>query len=43
MTFFGGSTDQAVAALLDINEAKLSDEQLDRLAAMVAHAKGQGR
>jgi BlaI family transcriptional regulator, penicillinase repressor len=42
-TFFAGSTEQAVAALLDVNRAKLSDQQLDRLAAMVEEAKGQGR
>jgi BlaI family transcriptional regulator, penicillinase repressor len=42
-TFFAGSTEQAVAALLDVNKSKLSDEQLDRLAAMVEEAKREGR
>ncbi len=42
-TFFGGSTEQAFAALLDLNGGKLSDEALDRLAERVEQAKREGR
>jgi BlaI family transcriptional regulator, penicillinase repressor len=42
-TFFAGSTEQAVAALLDIDRAKLTSEQLDRLTVLVEEAKSEGR
>jgi BlaI family penicillinase repressor len=41
-TFFEGSTEQAVAALLDLSSTKLSDEELDRLARLIAEAKAKG-
>jgi len=42
-TFFEGSTEQAVAALLDLSSAKLSDEELARLSRMIADARKEGR
>ena len=41
-TFFDGSTEQAVAALLDM-KSKLSDAELDRLSRMIADARKEGR
>src|SRR5215475_5616050 len=42
-TFFDGSTEQAVAALLDLSSAKLSDDQLDRLSQLIDQARKEGR
>lgn len=42
-TFFGGSTEQAVAALLDLNGPKLSDAELERVARLVSEAREEGR
>jgi BlaI family penicillinase repressor len=42
-TFFAGSTEQAVAALLDLNGPKLTDEELDRMARLVDQARTEGR
>jgi predicted transcriptional regulator len=42
-TFFDGSTEKAVAALLDMRGAELSDEQLDRLARLIEEAREEGR
>jgi predicted transcriptional regulator len=42
-TFFNGSTEQAVAALLDSSDAKLSDAELDRLSRLLQQARLQGR
>jgi len=42
-TFFEGSTEQAVAALLDLSRTKLSDDELDRLAQLIEQAKNEGR
>ena len=42
-TFFGGSTEQAVAALLESPASKLDDEQLDRLARLIEEARKEGR
>jgi predicted transcriptional regulator len=42
-TFFGGSTEAAVAALLDLTAARLSDSELNRLAGLIAQAKKEGR
>jgi len=41
-TFFEGSAEQAVAALLDLNSAKLSEQELDRLAKLIEQAKARG-
>jgi len=38
-TFFGGSAEKAVAALLGGEGARLTDEQLDRIAEMIAKAR----
>jgi BlaI family transcriptional regulator, penicillinase repressor len=42
-TFFDGSPEQAVATLLDVSARNLSDEELDRLAALIQKAKEEGR
>lgn len=42
-TFFEGSTAQAVAAFLDAPDAKISDEDLDRLAILIDKARKEGR
>jgi BlaI family transcriptional regulator, penicillinase repressor len=42
-TFFDGSTEQAVSALLDYSTSKLSDEELDRLAHLIEQARKEGR
>lgn len=42
-TFFGGSPEQAVAALLDLNGPRLSPDALDRMAKLVEKAKREGR
>jgi predicted transcriptional regulator len=42
-TFFEGSTEQAVAALLDLSKSRLSDDELDRLAQLIEQAKKEGR
>jgi predicted transcriptional regulator len=41
-TFFDGSTEDAVAALLQ-NDSGMSDEELERLSQMIASAKKEGR
>ena len=41
-TFFDGSSEQAVAALLGGEGARLTDEQLDRIARMIARARKEG-
>jgi BlaI family transcriptional regulator, penicillinase repressor len=41
--FFDGSTEQAVAALLDLSKPKLSQDELDRLSALIAEARKEGR
>jgi BlaI family transcriptional regulator, penicillinase repressor len=40
--FFDGSTEAAVAALLDISSTRLTEEEWDRLRAMVQEAKKRG-
>ena len=40
-TFFEGSVEEAVAALLDLSAARLSEEELDRIATLVKQA-GKG-
>lgn len=42
-TFFAGSTEQAVAALLDLSGPRLSDDELERLARLVDQARNEGR
>ena len=42
-TFFDGSTEQAVAALLNLSKSKLGKEELDRLSQMIETAKKEGR
>src|SRR5688572_31901450 len=41
-TFFDGSAEKAVAALLGGEGARLTDEQMDRIAAMIAKARKEG-
>src|ERR1700729_1138521 len=42
-TFFSGSVEQAIAALVDTPKAKLSRDELDRLASLIERAKKEGR
>jgi BlaI family penicillinase repressor len=42
-TFFDGSTEQAVAALLDLQSTRLSDAELARLSQRIADARKEGR
>ena len=42
-TFFDGSTNNAVAALLDMESSKLSADELERLGQMIEKAKNEGR
>jgi predicted transcriptional regulator len=42
-TFFGGSTEAAVAALLELPEGGLSGDELDRLSRLIDDARKQGR
>ena len=42
-TFFNGSVEAAVMALLQINETKLSQSDLDMLTARIRAAKAEGR
>src|ERR1700760_1166103 len=42
-TFFQGSAEQIVAALLDVSSSKLTREELDRMAQMIEKAKQEDR
>jgi len=42
-TFFDGSAEQAVAALLDLSGGHLSDDELDRLSDLIERARQEGR
>ena len=42
-TFFAGSAEDAVATLIDMNERKLTSEELDRLAQLIDRAREEGR
>jgi BlaI family penicillinase repressor len=42
-TFFGGSADVAVAALLDISASQMTEQQWDRLAQIIATAQKEQR
>lgn len=41
-TFFEGSTEKAMAALLGREGSRLSDDELDRIAELIARAKKEG-
>jgi len=41
-TFFEGSAEQAISALLDDDSTKLSSAELDRLANLIDHARRSG-
>lgn len=42
-TYFGGSPEQAVAALLDVSAGQLKREDLNRMAAMIEKARQEGK
>ncbi len=42
-TFFDGSAEQAVAALLDMSRDKLRPDELDRLSGLIDKARKEGR
>lgn len=42
-TFFAGSAEEAVATLIDMNERKLTGDELDRLARLIDRAREEGR
>jgi predicted transcriptional regulator len=42
-TFFEGSVEQAVSALLDARDGNLPKAELDRIARMIAQARKEGR
>jgi len=42
-TFFDGSAEKAVAALLDLSRSDLSEEELDRLSELIEQARTEGR
>ena len=42
-TYFGGSPEQIVAALLDVSSTKLTSQELDRMAALIEKAKKEGK
>lgn len=42
-TFFDGSVERAVATLLDLESENLTDDELDRLAELVASARERGQ
>ena len=42
-TFFEGSTEKAVAALLGGEAARVTDEQLERIASLIEKARKEGR
>jgi BlaI family penicillinase repressor len=42
-TFFEGSVEQAVAALLDLSAAKLDDHELNRIADLIEDAKKESK
>ena len=42
-TFFDNSTEQTVAALLDMSKSKMSDEELERLSELIEKARKEGR
>jgi len=42
-TFFDGSAEQAVAALLDMSRPELSEDELERLSQLIDEARKEGR
>ena len=42
-TYFNGSPEQIVAALLDVSSTELTPEELDRMAQMIERAKQEGK
>jgi predicted transcriptional regulator len=42
-TFFGGAVDDAVAALFEVTDTKLSAAEMGRLRALIAKARKEGR
>jgi predicted transcriptional regulator len=42
-TFFNGSPENVVAALLDVSSTKLSPEELDRMAQLIDNARKEGK
>ena len=42
-TFFAGSPEQTVAALLDVASTKLTSEELDRMSEMIEKARREGK
>ena len=42
-TFFDNSTEQTVAALLDMSKSKMSGEELERLSELIEKARKEGR
>ena len=40
-TFFGGSVEKVVAALVDVSDGRLTEQQLDRLAELIDQARKQ--
>jgi BlaI family penicillinase repressor len=42
-TYFNGSPEQIVAALLDVSATELTREELDRMTAMIEKAKKEGK
>jgi len=42
-TFFNGSAEQIVAALLDVASTRLTREELDRMSEMIEQAKREGK
>jgi len=42
-TFFNGSPEQIVAALLDVSSTELTGPELDRMAALIEKARKEGR
>jgi predicted transcriptional regulator len=42
-TFFDGSPEAAMAALLDVSRADLTRDELDRMAALIEQARKEGR
>jgi len=42
-TFFNGSPEQIMAALLDVSSTRLTHEELDRMSAMIEKARKEGK
>lgn len=42
-TFFEGSPEKAVAALLDVSRSELSEEDFDRISRLIENAREEGR